>query len=416
MKLAYIKTSVETARFVVHGLGLLSAIGKQHGHESVWANAAIGNAMPEADAIAITCASDAFPLAVEVAHFYKSVLPHAPIFVGGPHATFVPEDFERIQYFDYIVRGEGEVVWENYVRDGVLPATRVVNGQSPQDLNALPFVDRAQEFDYTTASEFPPSPIHLYPKPYRCVMAGRGCQYNCAFCKPGTDLIFGKHSRRRSVDSVLAELDGLNIGSLFIHDDNLIEDVPWCLEFIQRWDGRPFVLQGRADIIVRREPLLEQMATRGLVGMLIGYESGSDKVLRAMRKGTTRKLNEQAATIGHRLGITMQANMIFGTPHETKEDVFASFDLIDKHLLPCIISPAIYTPYPGSDWGKYVTEKGWNLVKDTYAYSRMADGTARLDEAALGYSYEWLYRTLHAKGLYPPDGVIRFKLNETRGE
>ncbi len=88
MRIAFIKTSAETARFFVSGLGLLSAIGKKHGHESVWANAAIGTGLPEADAVAITACSDAFPLACEVAHFYKAVLPETKTFVGGAHATF----------------------------------------------------------------------------------------------------------------------------------------------------------------------------------------------------------------------------------------------------------------------------------------------------------------------------------------
>ena len=68
MKIAYIKSNVEASGYVIHGLGLLSAIAKQYGHESKFANIAINRELPgDVDAVAITACSDAFPLAVAAA-------------------------------------------------------------------------------------------------------------------------------------------------------------------------------------------------------------------------------------------------------------------------------------------------------------------------------------------------------------
>lgn len=416
MKFAYIKSNIESSQYVIHGLGLLSAIAKRYGHESVWGNIAISPNLPgDVDAVAITACSDAFPLAVAAAQAYKKHNPDILVWVGGPHATFAPQDFERVPEFDYIVRGDGENVWEAFAR-GTLPSSRIINGEPVADIDQLPFVDRSQEQNYYFASECPPRPLHRFPGPYRCVLAGRGCKYNCSFCvlhEPRVDKIdeslskekpwsfqtgFSNH-RKRSVDHILRELSYLApFGSLFIHDDNLIEAREWCLEFCEKWDGRPFLMQGRADLMVKYSDVLEKMAAKGLSAMLVGFESGSDRLLKFMRKGTSRKINDAAAALAKRLGIFVQANMMFGIPTETAEEVEMSIDLIKTSLQGFVICPSIFTPYPGSDLAKIVETSGWNAVQD-YDYQRGAGGV-KLKEEAFGYTYAWLYQRLQEEGIY----------------
>ena len=97
------------------------------------------------------------------------------------------------------------------------------------------------------------------PPPFVTIIAGRGCIYNCAFCKPAESLIFGKKVRRRSVANVMGELrmlrDRFHFNSFMFHDDCLIEDREWVAEFCDAYMGegftQPFFCQGRADIIVR---------------------------------------------------------------------------------------------------------------------------------------------------------------------
>jgi radical SAM superfamily enzyme YgiQ (UPF0313 family) len=401
---------------VIHGLGLLSSIAKQYGHESIFANIAINPQLPgDVDAVAITACSDAFPLAVAAAQAYKRFNPKIVTFVGGPHATFAPDDFDKVPEFDFIVRGDGENVWEAFAQ-GNLPGQRIINGEPVADINRLPFVDRHQEQNFYHASECPPRPLHRFPGPYRCVLAGRGCKYNCSFCvlhEPKVDKIdellgkekpwsfqtgFSNH-RKRDVDHILKELSFLGpFGSLFIHDDNLIEAKDWCLEFCEKWDGRPFLMQGRADLMVKHSDVVEAMVRKGLSAMLVGFESGSDRLLRYMRKGTTRKINDAAAALAKRLGIFVQANMMFGIPTETAEDVESTIDMIKTSLNGFVICPSIFTPYPGSDLAKTVETNGWNAVEN-YDYQRGAGGV-KLKEEAFGYSYKWLYDRLQEENIY----------------
>lgn len=416
MRIAYIKSNVEASGYVIHGLGLLSAIARQYGHESAWANIAISPQLPaDVDAVAITACSDAFPLAVAAAKAYKAYKPDIPVWAGGPHATFAPQDFEAVPEFDFIVRGDGEEVWERFAQ-GHLPPARLVHGNPVADIDALPFVDRNQEQNFYLASECPPRPLHRFPGPYRCVLAGRGCKYNCSFCvlhEPRVNKIdemlskekpwsfqtgFSNH-RKRSVDHILRELRYLApFGSLFIHDDNLIEAREWCLEWCEKWDGRPFLMQGRADLMIKYADVLEAMVRKGLRAMLVGFESGSDRLLKFMRKGTTRKINDAAAALAKRLGIFVQANLMFGLPTETREEVEMTIDMIKTSLTGFVICPSIFTPYPGSDLAKIVEDRGWNAVEN-YDYQRGAGGI-KLKEEALGYSYAWLYQRLQDEGIY----------------
>lgn len=415
MRLGYIKTNLEASQYVIHGLGLLSAIAKRHGHTSVWANTTLGMPLPKnVDAVAITACSDAFPWAVSVAKAYKQSQPSTLVWVGGPHATFAPQDFELFPEFDFIVRGDGEDTWEAFCQ-GRMPTKRVVHGEPVADIDALPFVDRNQEEDFHWQSECPPRPLHRFPGPYRCVLAGRGCKYNCSFCvlhEPRVDKIDSllskdkpfstgfSNARKRSVDSIIAELKACGpFGSLFIHDDNLIEAKAWCKEFCEKWDGRPFLMQGRADLMLKYSDVLEAMVDKGLRAMLVGFESGSTRLLKFMRKGTTREINNGAAALAKRLGIFVQANMMFGIPTETKDEVEMSIDMIKNNLDGFVICPSIFTPYPGSDLAKICEDKGWNAVSDSYDYQRGAGGR-KLKEEAFGYTYDWLYRRLQEEGIY----------------
>lgn len=418
MKIAYIKTNMEASGYVIHGLGLLSSIAKRYGHESVFANPVVnGGKIPtDVEAVAITACSDAYPIACNIAATYRQNFPDIKIWVGGPHATFAPMDFEKEPQFDYIVRGDGEEVWEEFCR-GVLPKDRITNGNPVADINELPFVDRHQEENFYFASECPPRPLHKFPGPYRCVLAGRGCKYNCSFCvlhEPRVDKIdsmlskekpwsfqtgFSNH-RKRNVDHVLKELRYLGpFGSLFIHDDNLIEAKEWCMEWCEKWDGRPFLMQGRADLMVKYSDVLEAMVRKGLSAMLVGFESGSTRLLKYMRKGTTREINDAAAKLAKRLNIFVQANMMFGLPTETKEEVEMSIDMIKHNLNGFVICPSIFTPYPGSDLAKIVNDNGWNAVQN-YDYQRGAGGVKLKEMEAFGYTYKWLYDRLREENIY----------------
>jgi radical SAM superfamily enzyme YgiQ (UPF0313 family) len=381
------------AGWISHGLARLSAAAKAEGFEvdlidlralSSWDHfrEILGERDP--DVVGVTMMSVDYNPARRAIAIAKDVKPEVVTVIGGPHVTIALEDALQIPHVDYLVIREGEVTFPHLLRliaGGDRPSQRVLRG-APPDLDAIPFADRElfleewRTWGYDLASPEVPFVPEL-PPPFVTIIAGRGCLYNCAFCKPGEDYLFGKRTRRRSVGNVIAELhelvDRYDIASFMFHDDCLTEDRPWVTAFSQTYIGEgfdmPFFCQSRADIIVKHEDMVARMAEVGLRGYFIGFESGNDRVLNFIRKGTTVEQNREAARICRRYGIKIWANYMMGLPTETKEEVMDTVRLM-KEIDPDYYSPAFFTPHPGTDLYNYAVQHNLSRITDYDSYRR----------------------------------------------
>jgi anaerobic magnesium-protoporphyrin IX monomethyl ester cyclase len=320
---------------------------------------------------------------MEAIDVMKDVDPSIITVVGGPHPTLMLDEVEANPKIDYIVTHEAEIIFPKLlaaIERGEPPKERVLVGERP-DLDAIPFVDRDLFLDewrkcgYNLDSPEVPFVPEL-PPPFLTIIAGRGCTYNCNFCQPAERLIFGRF-RQRSVPNVIEELKLLqekyHFASFMFHDDCLTNDQEWVTEFceIYKREGftQPFFCQSRADIIVRHEELVEQMADAGCRGYFIGFESGNDRVLRFLRKGTTREVNLKAAQTCRKYGISVWANYMLGLPTETKEEMMDTISML-KEIDPDYYSPAFYTPHPGSDLYTYCIENNLSTITSHDQYRR----------------------------------------------
>ncbi len=381
------------AGWISHGLARLSAAAKAEGFEvdlidlralSGWDQFREILAERNPDVIAVTMMSVDYNPARQAVAIAKEVKPELVTVIGGPHVTIALEDSLRIPHVDYLVTREGEVTFPRLLRlieGGDPPPDRVLRGEPP-DLDAIPFADRNlfldewRKWGYDLDSPEVPFVPEL-PPPFATIIAGRGCLYHCTFCKPGEDYIFGKRTRRRSVDNVIAELHTLverfQIASFMFHDDCLTEDRKWVTEFTEKYVEQgftmPFFCQTRADILVKHEDMVARMAEVGLRGYFIGFESGNDRVLKFIRKGTTAEQNRQAAHICRKYGISIWANYMMGLPTETKEEVMDTVRMM-KEIDPDYYSPAFFTPHPGTDLYDYIAEHDLSRISDYDSYRR----------------------------------------------
>ena len=132
-------------------------------------------------------------------------------------------------------------------------------------------------------------------------------------CKPGEDLIFGKF-RMRSVDHLMGEVEMLHdryhFNILMVDDDLFTAKPDYVMEWCDRYEkiGKPFAIQTRADLCYKHPEIFKRMKEVGLGWVRMGLESGNQRVLNYMRKGTTVEQNYGAVELCHKLGVQVIAN------------------------------------------------------------------------------------------------------------
>jgi radical SAM superfamily enzyme YgiQ (UPF0313 family) len=241
------------------------------------------------------------------------------------------------------------------------------------------------------------------------LVAGRGCSYNCSFCQPAARTLFGPRVRRRSVDHVLQELRGLDrrcaFGSLMIHDDCLLEDRTWAVRFAEGYAqafGRPWFCQARADQVAGDEDLVAVLREAGLAALGIGFESGSDRILRLLHKGTTVEQNRRAAGVCRKHGVRVYGNYMLGLPTETPEEMMATAQLV-RDVDAAVNGVGVYAPSPGSLLYETCRRDGLLLADTPLGYRR-----DRLGGKVAGVDYGAVERAAaHALRLSAGRAVVR---------
>ncbi len=187
----------------------------------------------------------------------------------------------------------------------------------------------------------------------------RGCPYKCNWCaKP----IYGNSYNMRSPEHVINELTFLinsyNIDHVWFCDDIFGLRRNWVIAFagLVKSLGLKFKykIQSRADLLVQ-EKYVESLANSGCESVWMGAESGSQKILDAMEKGTTISQISQANQLLKQYNIQPAFFIQFGYLGETMEDILQTVDMLNE-CLPDDIGVSISYPLPGT--GFYEKVKG----------------------------------------------------------
>jgi anaerobic magnesium-protoporphyrin IX monomethyl ester cyclase len=179
----------------------------------------------------------------------------------------------------------------------------------------------------------------------------RGCPFKCNWCaKP----IYGNRYNSRSPENVITELklmkEMFNMDHIWFCDDIFGLKPGWVNEFAKlvKQEGLQFryKLQSRADLLLDDENV-SALAASGCDNVWIGAESGSQKILDAMDKGTTIQQISAATQLMKNHGIKPSFFIQFGYPGETKEDIALTINMIND-LLPYEIGISVSYPLPGT--------------------------------------------------------------------
>lgn len=386
--------------WINHGLCLISAVLKKKGYLvdlidlrrlKDWSDFERTARNKDFDVAGITMMSVDYNPAMRCIDILKRVKPNVKIIVGGPHASILPRELTINEKIDYVFIGEGEISIIELMKkiENGYDSEKIIYGEKP-DLDNVPFADR----NLFPLSEEPFVPF--LKKPFITIIAGRGCTYNCSYCQPAERIIFGKSVRRRSVNNVIEELRYLykkfRFNSLMIHDDCITEDKEWVMEFCRKYQRagfrQSFICQSRPDLICKNIDMVKSLCDAGLALFIIGFESGSQRILNFLRKGCTVEQNLETAEICHKFGIKIWANYMLGLPTETREEQKETVEMIKK-IKPYHCSPAYYAPHPGSDLFKFCMEKNLSLIQNHDGYRRN-----NYEPKIKGIDYDYLKKLL----------------------
>ncbi|MGB0403670.1 MAG: B12-binding domain-containing radical SAM protein [Salibacteraceae bacterium] len=179
----------------------------------------------------------------------------------------------------------------------------------------------------------------------------RGCPFKCNWCaKP----IYGQKYNSRSPEHVVNEVEYLinNFGpSHFWMCDDIFGLKPgWVQEFGSLLKAKKlsikYTIQSRVDLLLK-EDTIDALASSGAHEIWVGAESGSQKVLDAMDKGTDVQDIYKATKLLKSKGVRIAFFLQFGYPEETKEDIQKTIDMVTE-LMPDNIGVSVSYPLPGT--------------------------------------------------------------------
>lgn len=272
----------------------------------------------------------------------RAALPKAVIIAGGPHPTLCPEEtMARLSpEADYLLRGETEESFPLFIRmlEGAAAPAEVpglawredgklrVNDTRPiGDINALP----PPAWDLISPQEYPPAQHGAFfdQFPIAPIVTTRGCPFACGFCT--APILSGRHMRKRSADSVMAEIELLyrefGIREIHIVDDNFTLDKTHAVSILKKIiDSKlPISLAFPNGVRINTldEELLDLMKAAHTYLISVGIESGSDKTLKRMDKQLGVALIREKVELIRRKGIDLAAFFILGFPDESVEDM-----------------------------------------------------------------------------------------------
>ncbi len=323
------------------------------------------------DVYGVTATMPQMPMAAAIAKTLRSVLP-SKLMLGGPHATLMQssarQEQKRGEYgrasvaveqlkdlFDVVVCGDGEQSIAIALEED---SPKLIDADDPKsplfltstDLDNLPMAARhlidMSRYHYS-----------IDGRDSHSLIGQLGCPFACNFCG-GRRSPFLRKIRTRSSEAVIAELRHLHetygtTGFMF-YDDELNVNRQFLellaqIVALQEELGVDFRLRG----LIKSELLTPEMAramfAAGFRQILVGFESGSPRILQNIDKKATRDDNTRCVEMLHEAGIKVKALMSIGHAGETVDTVRSTRDWL-LEVGPDDFDVTIITVYPGTPY------------------------------------------------------------------
>ena len=289
----------------------------------------------------------------------KKLAPNSKIILYGQHPESDPDFFLNKFEDIYIVQKEIFIFLRDFIQNkNIKDLHNVIYKKSShivknkvkdlENLDELPFLD----LDYLDDNYYTLYPMKTLKKhKWGFLTLSKGCPFKCVFCSRTLRVSCGTTPRYFSEANAIERIKRLvDSGHNFMrfldddwHDKKFIKSI--CKAIIRENIEFKWMAQVRADSLDL--PTLSLMKKAGCECLNIGVESGSERILKELKKDESLDSIRKAFSLCKKLKIYTVGYFMVGSPTETKEDLDLTFDFL-KELKPTMLQVAYFTPYPGS--------------------------------------------------------------------
>ena len=256
----------------------------------------------------------------------------AKIVFGGIHPTLVPEKVIENNFVDFVVVGEGEEAFPELVESlsSGRPSQNIQNVWIKQngriienavrkpiaDIDQLPYPDKAAFEEFIN-----------YRDDY-IILTSRGCVFSCSYCCESymNKLYSGRFFRRRSVNSVIAELrfmkEKYDFREVMFNDSIFFTDKVWLRELLQRYKNEIGVsFRCFGNIRYLDEEIAELLKWTGCYAIEFGLQTINEDIrMNVLNRFETQYQCKKAFKICDKFKLRYDIDHMFGLPGEKIED------------------------------------------------------------------------------------------------
>jgi len=324
----------------------------------------------------------------EISLYIRENFPDTRIVWGGPHVTVLPDTITE-PYIDFLIRGYGSEPLAELIaclKTGTEDFS-AVKGLSYKRGERITHNDRSPEFEMLNYNDIPYHTIDVmsgrYVRQYNGkrafpIFTSIGCPYKCAFCVHPTIYreINGAKWRAYEDEEIIAHIkyiiETFKASHIVFIDDTSFPNIKRMRNIFQliidNGIEATFEFRGARinEIMKMDDSFLELLIKAGGRVIMVGVESGSNRVLKSFQKGITR---EQTLEANRKLArypqLTAYYNFIYGTPGEMYEDVLETKDMVLQLIKD---NPNAYIGM-GGDWKPIPGTKTLEVAERDFSYS-----------------------------------------------
>ncbi len=389
LKIALVNSHIEIFRAEPHGLLMIGAVLENAGHHVVLYDRLFNDidideiADNDYDLICFSVMTLTYFSAKKNIQQIRARSNKNLIIVGGIHPSIFPKESLQDLGADFAVIGEGEKTIIELVDVIFRDKKELVRVNGIAYFDNHRYIQTQKRNIEKCLDNFPVPARHLldmekYLVPpgfirglfnYRIatVMTSRGCPFHCSFCPGGNS-----RYRQRSVEHVIKEIKILKqeyqIEGIHFIDENFCLDKNWLYSFCFEIHKENIKWSFESRVSQLNDTIIKKIKKAGCVQVDLGLESGSDKILRKIKKGITTKEILEGCNLLRKNNMRFTTNMLVGCPDETIVDLKKSYNLLRK-IKPSFGVANFLTVLPGTSlydeyYGKKMDMRLFDIKKD----------------------------------------------------